>query len=73
MRVIYSADHVRAELRAKAKQLGGQQDLAAAIGVSKSFLCDILAGRRAPTGKVIKFLGLERRTVYVTPDEPLLP
>lgn len=44
-----------------------QMSLAAAIGVSASFLSDVMHGRREPTGKVLKYLGLERVVVYRIP------
>ena len=44
-----------------------QLTLATAIGVSASFLCDVMHGRREPTGKVLEYLGLERVVVYRIP------
>jgi hypothetical protein len=42
-----------------------QADLANRIGISPSFLSDILARRRDPGKKLLMYLGLERRIVYV--------
>lgn len=52
-------------LAQKAAELGGQNKLAAKIGISKMFMSDVIRGHRKPTGKVLEFLGLEERTVYV--------
>lgn len=41
-----------------------QKELAAEIGVSTPFLNDILNGNREPSGKPLKFLGLERVVTY---------
>lgn len=41
-----------------------QKQLAARIGVSQPFLNDILHAKREPSGKVLKFLGLERVVKY---------
>jgi hypothetical protein len=44
-----------------------QLSLAAAIGVSASFLNDVMHERREPTGKILEYLGLERVVVYRIP------
>lgn len=41
-----------------------QKEVAAEIGVSLPFLNDILHGNREPSGKPLKFLGLERVVTY---------
>lgn len=43
---------------------GKQKELAAMIGISESFLSDVLAGRREPTGKILEFFGYERVITY---------
>ena len=39
--------------------------LAGELGVSLSYMSDVMLGRRAPGGKVLRRLGLEQRVVYV--------
>ena len=43
---------------------GTQKALADKIGVDPSFLHDVLFLKRAPTGKVLDYLGLERVVIY---------
>jgi transcriptional regulator with XRE-family HTH domain len=43
---------------------GTQEQLAARIGISPAYLCDVLKGNRKPKGKVLEFLGLEELTMY---------
>jgi transcriptional regulator with XRE-family HTH domain len=45
-------------------QSKSQAQVAADIGVSPSYLSDVLGGRRAPGPKVLDALGLVRSTVY---------
>ena len=66
---------VRAMLDAMAKELGhprnghgGQKLLAGKLGVSESFLSDVLNGRREPTDAILKPLGLERVVIYRLAD-----
>lgn len=49
-----------------------QKELAKSIGCSAQFLCDLLKGRRRPTGKVLEYLGLREAITYkvVLPSEP---
>jgi transcriptional regulator with XRE-family HTH domain len=42
-----------------------QSSLADEIGVSRSFLCEIMRGTRPPTGKILDHLGLKAQTVYI--------
>jgi len=44
-----------------------QITLAKAIGVSVSYLNDVLHGRREPQGKILEYLGLERVVTYRIP------
>lgn len=60
-----NGEQVRAMLAHKAEKLGSQKALASAIGVSASFINDILQGKREPSGKPVEFLGLERRVEFV--------
>lgn len=41
-----------------------QASLAAKIGISRSFLCEVLQGTRPPTGKILKHFGLQSETIY---------
>lgn len=45
-----------------------QTALAAKIGVTTPFLHDVLMKKRAPTGKILEYLGLERITIYRKPS-----
>jgi len=42
-----------------------QASLAAEIGVSRSFLNEVIKGTRPPTGKILDHLGLRAQTIYV--------
>lgn len=42
-----------------------QASLAAEIGISRSFLNEVIRGTRPPTGEILRFLNLDRRVVYV--------
>lgn len=57
-------DQVVTRLRAIAKT-GTQSSLAAEIGISRSFMSEVINGTRPPTGKILDYLGLQSRTVYV--------
>lgn len=46
-----------------------QSSLAAEIGVSRSFLCEVMRGTRPPTGKILDHLGLKAQTVYIKKGE----
>lgn len=41
-----------------------QKDIAARIGISEQYLCDILRGRRMMGPKVLTWLGVERVVMY---------
>lgn len=57
-------DQVVAHLRAIAKA-DTQSSLARQIGISRSFMSEVINGTRPPTGKILDYLGLQSRTVYV--------
>lgn len=58
-----TAEQVRRLL--KREQNGDtQKDFANKIGVSPPHLCDVLAGKREPSGKVLEYLKLERIVGY---------
>lgn len=46
-----------------------QASLADHIGVSRSFLNEVVRGSRPPTGKIIDFLNLERHVIYTKKGE----
>jgi transcriptional regulator with XRE-family HTH domain len=46
-----------------------QSSLAEEIGVSRSFLCEVMRGTRPPTGKILDHLGLKAQTVYIKKGE----
>lgn len=50
---------LRAELRDKS-----QAELAREIGISVQLMCDILAGRRGYSAKLLKYLGFKRVVSY---------
>jgi len=43
---------------------GSQKRLAAAMGVSESYLSDVITGRRDAGEKILKWFGLERVILY---------
>lgn len=46
-----------------------QASLADHIGVSRSFLNEVIRGSRPPTGKILDFLNLERHVIYTKKGE----
>lgn len=68
---VLTAEQVRDMLHAMVRELGnprnghgGQKPLAEHLGVSESFLSDVLNGRREPTEAILQPLGLERVVTY---------
>lgn len=65
-----TAAEVIAELKVAIKRAGGRQEWIKAIfsktgsKVSETYLCDVLAGRRAPGPSITAPLGIERVTIY---------
>lgn len=57
-------------LRAYAKACGGGAAAARAIGISPQYLSDIVSGRRDPSERVCRRLGLRRAVVYVVLADP---
>lgn len=51
-------------LRRLVRTRGSQSAVAKRLGISASYLHDILNGTRQPGPKVLKSLGLKRKTVY---------
>lgn len=46
-----------------------QASLADEIGVSRSFLNEVIKGTRPPTGKILDHLGLRAQTIYIKKGE----
>jgi|AntAceMinimDraft_5_1070358.scaffolds.fasta_scaffold21133_6 transcriptional regulator with XRE-family HTH domain len=46
-----------------------QASLAEDIGISRSFLNEVIKGTRPPTGKILDYLGLRAETVYIKKGE----
>lgn len=46
-----------------------QASLADEIGISRSFLNEVIKGTRPPTGKILYHLGLRAQTVYIKKGE----
>ena len=61
-------DQVVACLRAIVKTRT-QSSLAKEIGVSRSFLNQVIKGTLPPTGKILDHLGLRAQTVYIKKGE----
>jgi transcriptional regulator with XRE-family HTH domain len=64
----FTESEVRAMLREECADRGGQKQFAERAGVSEQYICDILAGRRSPTGPVAEALGMKRIFVWVAID-----
>ena len=64
MKTITEADVV-AIFRRLVEREGGQNAAARRLGISASYMSDILNGRRAPSAHLLNVFGIERRTVYV--------
>lgn len=60
----HSQDDLIRILRA-AVVLSNQKTVAANIGCSQQFLCDILKGRRPVTDRIANSIGFERREYFV--------
>ena len=63
--VIHEEDF-RETLRALVEARGTQAAAARKLGVSESYFSDLLAGRRAPSARVLALLGLRRAVVSTT-------
>ena len=46
-----------------------QSSLAKEIGVSRSFVSQVIKGTHPPTGKILDHLGLRAKTVYIEKGE----
>jgi transcriptional regulator with XRE-family HTH domain len=61
-------DEVLTHLRAIVKTRT-QASLADEIGISRSFMNEVIKGTRPPTGKILDHLGLRAQTVYIKKGE----
>lgn len=59
-----NAEVVRKRLRKASDQCGGQRALARMLGVSSTYLNDVIVGRKEPAGKLLDALGLQRVVRY---------
>jgi hypothetical protein len=66
----YTADAVREKLTSLAKQYGGQANLAAELGVSRSLVNDTIHGRTPPYPALLDALGLEKTVLYTRKAAP---
>lgn len=64
-----SAEFVRDFLRTECAEAGGQKVWADRNGVSSSYVCDVLQGRREPGDSICAGLGLRRHVVYLYDHE----
>lgn len=62
----YSLGAVRLKLKVLAGKSGGQSNLALMTGISRQFVNDVIHGRRKPTNRILKALGLRRIEIYVS-------
>lgn len=60
-----NTDDVRERLRKLSEKAGGQRALARDLGISPSYLNDVILGRKKPGAKILTALGLERDARYV--------
>ncbi len=56
---------VLARIRRDAEKAGSQKALAAKIGISAAYLCDVLKGNRVPGPSILRFYGLRAEPTYV--------
>ena len=66
----FSVGAVRLKLRVLADKCGGQSNLALMTGTSPQFVNDVIHGRRKPTDRILKALGLRRVEIYVSMSKP---
>lgn len=57
-------------IRARCQQAGGQRAWAAAIGLSESYVSDVLNARREPGESILRALGLAKVVRYVEMRKP---
>jgi hypothetical protein len=62
----YTEEQVLGMLARQCKDAGGQKYWAELHNMSKSYLCDVLNGRRDIGEKILEALGLQRVCLYET-------
>lgn len=64
--ITYTRDEVLGLVKAEVQRLGGQRPMARAVGLSDSFVSDVLAGKRNPCSpRILKYLGISKVVMYV--------
>lgn len=63
-----SQDEFRVALADACETAGGQGAWASSVGLSKTYVSDVINGRRAPGPEICKALGYERQETYVPKD-----
>ncbi len=58
-------DDIRVRLSAAVRDLGSQKALAEKAGVSQTYLCDVLRGRREPGERLLAAIDLRRVDRFV--------
>jgi len=59
-------DDVRARLSQAVRDAGSQKAFAIAAGIHRSQLCEVLAGRREPSARILNALALARVERFVS-------
>lgn len=59
-------DDIRARLSTAVRDLGSQKALAEKAGVSQTYLCDVLRGRREPGERLLAAIDLRRVDRFVS-------
>ena len=62
---MFTSEQIIRRLADDVAKRGSQTKLAEAIGVSKTYISDILKGKKEPSGRVLLYLGVERILRYV--------
>lgn len=61
----FTIDALRHTLKARSKALGSERKLAEQLGVSYSYMNDLVRGKRRPGRKVLGALGLREERMYI--------
>jgi transcriptional regulator with XRE-family HTH domain len=62
----FTINALRLNLKARSKALGSERKLAEQLGVSYSYMNDIVRGKRRPGRKVLSALGLREERMYIS-------
>ena len=60
---------IRQRLRRHVREHGSARALALVIGVSNTYVSEVLNGKREPGPRILAFLGLERHQTYRKKEE----